>query len=92
MYNLIIYLLLTYYVYAFELLSNSDWKFFIIRHYYEDSIIELIYKYITFALLLLCNPLPVLIHIIVDTTLHILTCRILTLNERVLTTDFIYTW
>ena len=41
-----IYLLLTYYVYAFQLLSNFDLKFFIIRHYYQDSIIELIYKYI----------------------------------------------
>ena len=39
-----IYLLLTYY--AFQLLSNSDLKFFIIRHYYQDSIIELLYKYI----------------------------------------------
>ena len=59
-----IYLLLTYY--AFQLLSNSDLKFFKIRHYYQDSIYRVNIQVHTFALLLLCNPLPVLIHIIVD--------------------------
>ena len=59
-----IYLLLTdyVYVYAFQLLGNSDLKFFIIRYYYYRANIQVH----TFALLLLCNPLPVLIHIIVD--------------------------
>ena len=45
---MMVYVLLTYcvYVYAFQLPGNSDLKFFIIRHYYQDSIIDLIYKYI----------------------------------------------